>query len=315
MYQIKYSDGSEKTVDEFVLKEEIERNKINRPKFIKENGGYILLEASAKFANFCFRDRNKNIASAKKALKRTSIFFTLLLVLFLYEVEVPRFLYILFFIVTLISLNYIGEIIVNWRLLKAIKLSSPENKEFEKYIKVERILCKSSRFTLQVLLVFCIIVFVSFTVNIEHSSVYPFSQALQRLFLHGSALHFIGNLLGLAWVLKRLECLFGKLNTIIFLLFSIFINGLVNLYLLPNVIGFSGVILSLMGILLFVLLEYESKIHLYDLYFDLFYVIAVGLAGYQFISNEAHLYGFLIGCSGYWLYRSTNYGLNRLKLD
>ena len=303
MHQIKYADGSTKSVDEFVLKEEIERNRINRPKFVDEDGNYTLLEASEKFSSFCLKDRENRIENAKKGLKRCLTFFTLLLVIIFLTIDDTRFLSLLSFITTLISLNYLGDIKVNQYLSKNIELKSPKNKVFERYIKVEEVLCKPNPLTLNISIIFCILVFVFFILNIEMYSINIFYEALIRLFLHGSALHFIGNLFGLAWVLKRLECLLGKVNTILFLLLSVVLNALVNLYLLPDVIGFSGVILSLIGVLLLVLLEYKSKVHLYDLYFDLFYVVVVGLVGYQFVSNEAHVYGFLIGVTGYWLYR------------
>lgn len=126
-----------------------------------------------------------------------------------------------------------------------------------------------------------------------------FTRLLTAPFLHGGLLHFVMNALALLYLGKRMELFARWAHLPIVFLFSAIMGGMASAYLVPATsVGASGGLMGWLGFLLvFETLHHRlvPKSARRRLLVGVFMTALIGLIGYRFIDNAAHLGGLFAG--------------------
>lgn len=125
-------------------------------------------------------------------------------------------------------------------------------------------------------------------------------RLLTGAYLHGNLVHLLMNLSALWYLGRRVEALTRFVHLPLIYLLSLYGSGLATLYFLPNQpsVGASGAILGLLGFLLVFELLHQKlvpKPARKELAGMLALTLIIGLIGFRFIDNAAHIGGVVTG--------------------
>ncbi len=120
--------------------------------------------------------------------------------------------------------------------------------------------------------------------------------------MHGFHLHLFLNCMAFYNLGNAIEYLSNRAHLAIVFLFSAVGGGLLSLFLTPDIkaVGASGGILGLLGYL--TIYGYRRRkllppSFLRTMLFNIGFIAAMGIVGYQYIDNGAHLGGLLVGAA------------------
>lgn len=137
----------------------------------------------------------------------------------------------------------------------------------------------------------------------------PYTGEYWRLltapFIHGGVLHFVFNFMALRYLGRRVEALAGWSHLISCLVASMIFGGVCSLlFVTAPSVGISGGICGLLGLLLLFEINHQKLVPRSArrrLAGAIMGLVIIGLMGYQFIDNAAHLGGLVAGLGYAWV--------------